>query len=311
MHRRLALLFYLTLIFCVPLVAQDSIETTQAPADLPSAVIDGGGRVENPPEELNLAYKFKPGQINRYQVRMTNKGSFRLLQQDKDVDLNTVTEMIFIQQVKSEEDGLYKVEWLMQAGEVRIPDFGNSVISIPDITYTMDERGNVKKMSGLAHLAILPGKPQQKTMATLLGELRFQGFPDKALKVGDEWSHENQVESPEGYKFTIKTISKLVGYEKYDKYDCANIETKYDYPVKLVVDDKTFGKLRLEGKESGKILTRFAFKEGKMIRSEGDIKSEAKVFKSDGAPGDAFVKLEINAISELLPPSVLYKKEIK
>ena len=61
------------------------------------------------------------------------------------------------------------------------------------------------------------------------------------------------------------------------------------------------GKLTLQGKESGSFVTRFAYKEGKMIRTEGDVKSEAKVLKPDGTPTDAFVKLKLNVVSRLLP----------
>lgn len=306
MCRRFLLQILMALILCVPALAQKAEQpqpAAQPPAAVKQPAIAEGGRVENPPEKLNLAYKFQEGQSNRYQVQMMNQGNYRLLNQKKEVELSTVTEMFFRQRVKGEEDGLFKVEWAMLSGTVRIPGFGESVITVPEMTYTMDERGGVKKISGLEKMAALPGKPQQKTLAALLAQLRFQGFPREAVKMGDEWSREYPLESPEGDKLTVRTTSKLLDYEKCDGYDCAKIRTKYDYPIKLVVDDKDHGKLRLEGKESGEIVTHFAFKEGKMVRSEGDITADAKVAKSDGTLGDAFVKLQINAVSRLLPPS--------
>lgn len=300
MNRINLFLLSLVLILVIPLNAE------QASVDKPrpdQPIIDEGGRVENPPETLDLAYKFKEGEINRYQVQMMNSGSFRLLNQKDEVPLTTVTEMFFRQTVKGEEDKLFKVEWTLLSGTVRIRDFGQSVITLPEMTYTMDERGTVKKISGLDKLAVLPGKPQQKTIATLLAQLRFQGFPTKPLKTGDEWTREYTMDLPESDKITFKATSKLAGYEKCDGYDCAKIETKYEYPVKLEIEDKTNGNLKLEGKESGTIMTRFAYKEGRMIRSEGDIKADASARKADGSSGDAFLKLESNVVSRLLPPS--------
>jgi len=159
----------------------------------------------------------------------------------------------------------------------------------------------VQKVSGLDKLALLPGKPQQKSFALTLGQLRFQGFPNKPLKVGDQWVRYSDIELPNNEKVPVKITSKLVGYEHYDGYDCAKIESKYDYPVKFTIDDKDNGKLTLEGKEAGSMVVRFAYKEGLMIRTEGDVKSEAKVIRADGKPSDAFVSLDINVASKLLP----------
>ena len=292
----------LVLLFSVSAVAEQSKPSVQA-KDGGQVVptIDEGGKVPDAPEQIQLSYRFEKGQTNRYQVQILNRGSYRLLNSKKEQSLNTNTEMYFRQYVKSVQDGLYDVQWELLSGVVNIPDFGQSTITIPELTYTMDESGTVKKVSGLEHLALLPGKPEQKTLATIFGRLSFKGFPKEAVKVGDEWTMDYSVPVGDKDKISAKVTSKLVGYEKCDGYNCATIETKYDYPVSYEITEKTDGKLKLEGSESGEITTHFAYIEGKMIRSEAFVKTDAKVAKADGS-GDAFVKLQINAVSHLLPP---------
>jgi len=310
MWRRRLLVLLVSCALCTPLCAAE--QNSPAPADAqPPPAIDEGGRVENPPETLQLCYKFEKGQVTRYQVQIMNRGKFRLLNQKKESSLNTVTEMFFRQSVKDEQDGMYKVVWALQSGTVRIPGFGQSVITLPELIYTMDERGAIHNISGLDKLTLLPGKPQQKSFALTLGQLRFQGFPKTPLKVGDEWTRVTAIELPNNEKVPVKVTSKLLGYERYDNYDCAKIETKYVYPVKIVLDDKTNGKLTLEGKESGAMIVRFAYKEGKMIRTEGDVTSEAKVVNADGKPGDAYVDLQLNVVSRLLPNPTASETEAK
>ncbi len=269
-------------------------------------VIDEGGKVPDAPEQLQLSYRFEKGQTNRYQVQILNRGSYRLLNSKKEQSLDTNTEMFFRQYVKNVQDGQYDVEWALLSGVVNIPDFGQSTITLPEITYTMDESGTIKKVSGLEHLALLPGKPEQKTLATIFGQLSSKGFPKEAIKVGDEWVRDYTVPVGDTDKITAKVTYKLTGYEKCDGYNCATIVSKYDYPVKYEITEKADGKLKLEGKETGEITARFAYVEGKLIRSEAFIQTDAKVAKADGS-GDAFVKLQINAVSHLLPP----KKEEK
>lgn len=292
------LLFILIMVACVGIAAAE-LDSTEPVAE-PPVVIDEGGKVENPPDQLRLKYKYLDGQNQRYQVQIMNRGSYRLLNSDKEQQLDTVTEMFFKQNVKAEEDGLYKVMWSLQAGTVRIPDFGDSVITLPDVLYTTDDRGVIKKVAGLEKLALLPGKPQQKSLASIFGQMSFHGFPDKDIKIGDEWEQDYSVAINEKDKIDAKTRSKLLGYERYDGYDCALIETKYSYPLKYEITDRINGKLTLEGTESAAINTRFAYAEGKLIRSEADITSDAKVTRANGSSG-AFVKLQLNVVGLLLP----------
>lgn len=301
MWHRVLPLICLLLALGVPVYAVDTSPAPAAAAAEPPPVIDEGGRVENPPESLQLAYSFEKGQVNRYQVQIMNRGKFRLLNQKEESPLQTITEMYYRQTVKDEQDGIYKVVWALQSGTVRIPGFGDSVVTLPEITYMMDTRGAIQKVMGLEDLALLPGKPQQKSYALTFGQLRFQGFPNKELKVGDEWTRDCAIDLPNNEKVPLKVTSKLIGYEHYDGYDCAKVESSYDYPVKFTIEDKVSGKLTLEGKESGVMIMRFAYKEGKLIRTEGDVKSEARVLKADGTPSEAFVKLELNVASRLLP----------
>ena len=324
----------LALVMCIPTTAVQ-VEPTQ-PKPKASTVIAKPEKVKNPPEQLQIAYKFVDGQMNRYHVQVTNKGTYRLLNSKKEQTLDTVTDMYFRQSIKAAQEGLYKVEWSLQSGVVTMPEFGESNITLPDMVYTMDDSGVVNKVTGLDKLALLPGKPQQKSLATMFGQMSFQGFPKKALKVGDEWTRDYTVTISDNEKITAKTTSKLVGYEKCDGFDCAQIETKYDYPIKLVIVDKAMGKLTLEGKESGVVNMRFAYVQGKMIRTQADIKTDAKVTKADAkaadadakateadakvseadakvakadASGDAFVKLQLKVVSSLVAAKVDTKED--
>ena len=164
MCRTLLLAFILITVVCVGVAAAETDSTADA-IESP-AVIDEGGKVQNPPNQLRLKYKYLDGENQRYQVQIMNRGSYRLLNSSKEQQLDTVTEMFFKQSVKAEEDGLYKILWSLQSGTVRIPEFGDSVITLPDIVYTTDDRGVIKKVAGLEKLALLPGKPQQKSLAS-------------------------------------------------------------------------------------------------------------------------------------------------
>lgn len=308
MRRPYLLLILISLMLCVPVYAADpatppaAADKAAAAADTAAApVIDEGGKVENPPETVELKYSFEKGLVSRYQVQTLNRGKYKLLNMKKEVALQTVTEMYFRQTVQDEKDGIFRILWELQSGTVSIPEFGQSVLTLPELTYSMDQRGAVQKVSGLDKLALLPGKPQQKSFALTLGQLRFQGFPNKPLKVGDQWVRYSDIELPNNEKTPVKITSKLIGYEHYDNYDCAKIESTYDYPVRFTIEDKDNGKLTLEGKESGSMIVRFAYKEGLMIRTEGDVKSEAKVLTADGKDSGAYAKLEINVASKLLP----------
>ena len=184
---------FLALIFVFCIAASAAEIDTAEPADEAPQAIDEGGRVENPPQQVQLQYKYLEDQIQRYQVQIMNRGSYRLLNSNEEQQLDTVTEMFFRQSVTAAEDGLYKVSWSLQSGIVRIPEFGDSVITMPDMVYTTDSRGAVKKVAGLEKLALLPGKPQQKSLATILGQMSFHGFPRKEIKVGDEWEQDYSV----------------------------------------------------------------------------------------------------------------------
>lgn len=308
-HRYLPLICLLLALF-LPLHAAEPA-AVPTPTEASAPVIDEGARVENPPETLELAYRFEKGQVNKYQVLIMNRGKFRLLNQKEESDLNTITEMFFRQSIKDEQDKLFTVIWSLLSGVVRIPGFGQSVMTLPELTYSMDDHGTVHKVLGLDKLALLPGKPQQKSFALTLGQLRFQGFPKRALKVGDEWTRDCAIDLSDNEKIPIKVTSKLIGYEHYDKWDCAKIESSFSYPIKLTIEDKVTGKLTLEGKESGRVVARFAYKEGKMIRTEGDVTSEAKVIKADGKPTDAYVSLQLNIGSTLIADTTEPAKEGK
>lgn len=270
-------------------------------------LIDEGDKVKNPPEVVSLQYKFEPGELRRYDISVTGEGLVKLPGQTERAKLQSYTSMTFIQHAKSfsDADGTWKMEWDMIMGTMDIPEFGMILLTVPPVDFEMDKYGAVRKMKGLDNLPVSPGLPQSKVVGDILTQLKFVGFPHKALRVDDEWSDKYTVKVPDQEAVIITSTSKVVGFERIRTRDCVKIHTTYETPFTLKVslepqpaassdgkavpggDDESPSKtpeakpVTLKGTEKGEFWTYFAYAEGKLIQTFGSIELSAD---AEGAP---------------------------
>lgn len=250
--------------------------------------IDEGGKVANPPESLQLEYKFKVGEYRRYDMVMIGEGHVLLPGQKEKSKLEARSEFTFAQHCDAyvPKDGIWRMEWDMIRGVLNLPEFGEITLTIPSLQFEMDKYGKINKVTGLEELAVAPGLPQQDSMAKTLEQLTALGFPRKELKVGDTWEREYKIEIKDQEPVLMKTTSKLLGYEIMDEADCAIIVTTYETPFKLTdkpaadEESKPAGAgdatetdketpTVLTGVEKGEFTVHFAYTEGKIMRTDG------------------------------------------
>lgn len=144
-----------------------------------------GGAVENPPESLQLEYKFKVGDVRKYDINIDGEGMMRLPGQEEQSKFEARTTMRVVQKVSkqlSSNEG-WRIEWDTIKATLLLPEFGEIFMTLPHIEYEIDKYGKVRKLSGLDELAICPGLPQQKTLGNVLSQLPFGGFPRKKLSL--------------------------------------------------------------------------------------------------------------------------------
>jgi len=271
-------------------------------------LIDEGDKIKNPPEVVSLQYKFEPGELRRYDITVTGEGLVKLPGQTERAKLQSYTTMTFIQHAKSfsDADGTWKMEWDMISGTMDIPEFGMILLTVPPVDFEMDKYGAVRKIKGLDNLPVSPGLPQSKAVGDILAQLKFVGFPHKALRVDDEWNDKYTVKVPDQDAVTITSTSKVVGFEHIRTWDCVKIHTTYETPFTLKVplepqpaassegkavpggDEKspsataeTTKPVTLKGTEKGEFWTYFAYAEGKLIQTFGSIELTAD---AEGAP---------------------------
>ncbi len=260
-------------------------------------LIDEGGKVENPPESLQLEYKFDVGETRKYDMTIFGGGTVKLPGQKEESKLDSRTELIYVQHVKAyvPDEGIWRMEWYMYKGVMTLEGFGDMVLTIPSLNLEMDRYGTVKKMKGIEELEVTSGLPRQKTMADILTQLKSVGFPKKALSLGDTWEEEYKLDLPDEEPVNIKVKSELVGFERIFKMNCAKIHTTYEAPFSLALKDEedsagagdsgtpTGAKpAMLAGTEKGDFWTYFVYEEGKIYESYGVVELTGDV-RTEGA----------------------------
>jgi len=252
-------------------------------------VVDDSSRVENPPESLQLEYKYSVGEIRRYDMTIIGEGAVRLPGQKDKAKLESHSDLTFTQHVTAyvPADGIWRIDWDMIKGVMSIPEFGDMVLTIPSLELEIDKYGAIRKMKGLDQLAVAPGLPQQSAMGDILSQLKFPGFPQKAVRLNDTWDNDYTIQIPDQDPVKIKATSKLVGFERVDEKDCAKITSTYEAPFKLQLGkssekDGSGGggtgsadPLVLVGKEKGECFTYFVYGEGKILQSYATIELTA------------------------------------
>ncbi|MCL6518216.1 MAG: hypothetical protein K6T99_00110 [Armatimonadetes bacterium] len=266
-----------------------------------------GGAVENPPESLQLEYKFKVGDVRKYDINIDGEGMMRLPGQDEQSKLEARTTMRVVQHVIAQlpSDGGWRIEWDTIKATLLIPEFGEIFMTVPHIEYEVDKYGKVKKLKGLDELAVCPGLPQQKTLGNVLNQLPFGGFPRKEIKPDETWEDLYEIQIPGQQATRIKVKSRLMGFERIRNFDCAKIETTYEAPFTLdlsklrksdkaaktsEIKDKPEEKLTSEsenkqpqkpqiisGTETGSVWTYFAYKEGFTVQVYAQVDLHADI----------------------------------
>ncbi len=247
-----------------------------------------GGKVKNPPESLQLEYKFKVGEYRRYDMSIIGEGVARLPGQTEQTRLETRTDLVFAQHAESYDSKteLWHMEWDMINGVLTLPEFGDITLTIPSLTFEMDKAGNISKVKGLDDLAVTPVLAKQDSMVKALGQLTSFGFPKKPVKVGDIWKQEYRIEVTDQEPVLVKTVSEIAGYEVMEGADCAKIVTKYETPFKLKskaaaadpqksqgADDaaKEQKTASIAGVEKGEFCMHFDYEQGRVMRISGTV----------------------------------------
>ncbi len=276
-------------------------------------LIEEGGAVENPPESLQLEYKFKVGDVRKYDINIDGEGMMRLPGQEEQSKFEARTTMRVVQKVSSQlpsNEG-WRIEWDTIKATLLLPEFGEIYMTIPHIEYEVDKYGKVRKLNGIDELALCPGLPQQKTLGNVLSQLPFGGFPRKEVKPDETWEDLYEIQIPSQQSSRISVKSRLMGFERIREFDCAKIETTYEAPFKLDLsklrksdtavkaaqakdesksktsektEAKTVDKAQIiSGTESGSIWSYFAYKEGFMVQVYANIDLHADIEGEEGS----------------------------
>ncbi|HET6456756.1 MAG TPA: hypothetical protein VFI02_20330 [Armatimonadota bacterium] len=292
-HLSRILLLVLILLLALPLWAQ-RVEL----------LIDEGAAVRNPPESLELQYKFEDKEIRRYDVTITGSGVIKLPSQSDYAKVESRTTLTYVQHAKSQDltTGVWKMEWDVINGQMIIPEFGSMEITVPPIDLEMDKYGHVSNIKGLDDLGVTPGLTQGKLLADITNQLKSTGFPSHPIKVGDKWEDKFTVELPDQKPIPVASTSDFMEFERVNNFDCAKIHTTYEIPFTLKMKPETEPKPAqgagdlakptsaspvedkpsvISGTEKGEFWTHFAYKEGKIIQSFGTIELVADITKGE------------------------------
>ncbi len=197
---------------------------------------------------IRLQFNLKTGDVCSY--ALTNIGSSTVViegdtEAKKEAEMNM--DLLFRWKVvKENADGTLDVSITMLEG-------GGLVNDEPE------EMGNIGKtvIMKLARSGkIVDLGPEQMTADITKFQLEF---PDKPLAIGDSWT----VSAPLSKSYPVPLVGTFTftGFERIDGYDCAVIEKKIKCRRLEQLDDMIM-EVDLQGK------TYFAYREGKMIRSE-------------------------------------------
>ncbi|MDI6827091.1 MAG: hypothetical protein QME62_01250 [Armatimonadota bacterium] len=270
-------------VLCILALSLLSAGFQSAKADVGSANVEKIEKIDNPPASVNLEYKFKVGEMRRYNMTIDGMGVFALPKNSDETKLETHTKLVAIQHATAylPKEQIWKLEIDVLSAIMTIPGFGETLLTFPPLDVEVDKYGQVRQIKGLEDFAATHGQTKDKTIGNIVSQLKFLGLPRKELRVGDTWEQEYSIEALD-QSLTVKATSKLVGFERVEGKDCAKIETKYDVPFKFEMkknekaseaDDtsKDATKRFLVGTEKVERVTHFAYDEGKIIRTQATI----------------------------------------
>ncbi|MDH7482112.1 MAG: hypothetical protein QHH26_09105 [Armatimonadota bacterium] len=283
-------------IFCTLLLCLLSAALLPIRAEDTGAKNEKIEKVENPPASVNLEYKFKVGEMRRYNMTIDASGVFALPKGTNETEFETHTWLTVIQHATAylPKEDVWKLELDVLSATLSIPNFGETLMTFPPLDLEVDKYGQVRKIKGIEELKT-SGLPKDRTIENILSQLKFLGLPQKELHVGDTWEQEYPIEALD-QSVTVKTVSKLVGFERVDGVDCAKIESTFEVPFKFEMkksenseakssSTKEAPKRFLVGTEKGEHVTHFAYEEGKVMRAQATITLIADI-KSEGNESD-------------------------
>jgi hypothetical protein len=98
------------------------------------------------------------------------------------------------------------------------------------VTYTVKPNMDVVKRSAVTATAKSGGKTVKESTAEFGGFLGTIRLPDRALKTGDAWSGSFTSTGNDDLRgITLSYQSTLAGFEMYQSFPCARVETNYTY----------------------------------------------------------------------------------
>lgn len=249
-------------------------------------------RVTNPPESVALEYKFGDNEVRRYDVKLAGEGTMKLPGQAQEAKLQTNGDMVFTEQVlpQATASDTWRIRRTLAKGEITVPDFGTMTVAVPQLEVEVDKYGAVRTLKGLDGLSSTFGLPPDRSMADVLSQLKFVGFPRKAIKQGESWEDTYSIALAGQEAIPVKVTSTLSGFDRVQKTDCATVVSKYEAPFSFALDpiaDKSAGDAKAAGKgrtltgtEKGEFRTYFSYADGKIMQSYGTIELTADLDKA-------------------------------
>ncbi|MFH0801828.1 MAG: hypothetical protein V2A78_05510 [bacterium] len=202
-------------------------------------------------EAITLEYKMKKGETLQYKANVSLHQQLKEEGEMKEEqDVNTFLDMLMVQKVTEISGKQYDIDVTIESGNVKrngeqeeLPNVGQTV------SVKMNRDGKITKTSVDFPFEQPP-------------------FPSKPVKLGESWKSDSKLSIPGKpepftltYEYTLKDFAKVHGY------DCAEIAVKCPETI-----------IPLEGEMKQKLVaggtTYFAHREGKLIKSEVETRTE-------------------------------------
>lgn len=200
--------------------------------------------------EINLSYKFQPGQVFKYQSISLMRMTTRVGNQAR--TMRTKTTLLTSQRVDSIiEDSIIvlslKIDKIEIETKPEIPISGIGEIQGKEVKLRITESGKVLKMEGAEQLSMM-GQPGEKTLEGYIKSF-FDFLPDHPVKPKDIW--EKKVEDEEG---TLKGRYTLTGFEEREGIKCAKIKAEQEL-MQEQTQEQMGNKIhtKIKGKSKGEI----------------------------------------------------------
>jgi hypothetical protein len=215
--------------------------------------------MQQPLEELTLAYKMKPGDRLAYDVRME---TIKAASADGESQTErTILIMKLTQRVRSTNaDGTHEVEMIID----------------PQKYIKNDQESRLDKMQRKVKLTMAASGQVLKAHPPDMGGMTQSAFPTRPLRLGERWEEARPMELKDPQTgqpvpgASMHFHYHLTGIEQVNGFTCAHIDVRQpETPLEL--GEGITQKLRTEG------ATWFAYSEGRLVKSEVETSSHVTV----------------------------------